>query len=505
MKNTIKKFYACFFFIFVATQLAGCATAPGALYTGLEPLEAGKGDIYLYRTKALYAVAQAFGTRVQDRDSGDLYNGSYLLFRLAPGSYELAVTTGASGKTSRRKVEVKAGERSFFQYDFPTGLFANFMFLGAEIEPRSQAVAEVDLKGLSAAQKGPTRTMALDNRRSFIALNDVDAVPLKNAKGKAAYRLWLTLRTPRAFAIANEESWRYTFGMPPLDPGESPDAALRALQQCAKIYGVNCKLYAVDNRVVWNDDAPVQDKDTPSPAAMEKSLIDEAPTIKAPAAEPVVQVVSTPSAFVAPALAPVLTPVPSAASVTTAPRVSVTPIYGQLLRMSYPESFDIVSEQNTPERYIRVAVPRGESADQWRQQLTVIGMQGMADNPVMTPADFAEGLSREFEKSCPASFSSKRLSNGNVNGYEQSVSISNCGTPATSGGNSETRLLIVLKGTHDYYAIQWAEHSAPSSTPMAIDIRKWLGRRQQISPLYLCDQNLDGDATNTDCAGEPNK
>jgi len=173
--------------------------------------------------------------------------------------------------------------------------------------------------------------------------------------------------------------------------------------------------------------------------------------------------------------------------------------------MSYPESFDIVSEQNTPERYIRVAVPRGESADQWRQQLTVIGMQGMADNPVMTPADFAEGLSREFEKSCPASFSSKRLSNGNVNGYEQSVSISNCGTPATSGGNSETRLLIVLKGTHDYYAIQWAEHSAPSSTPMAIDIRKWLGRRQQISPLYLCDQNLDGDATNTDCAGEPNK
>lgn len=114
MKNTIKKLWVCVFFIFVATQLVGCASAPGTPYTGLEPLEAGKGDIYLYRTKALYAVAQAFGTSVQDRDSGDLYNGSYLVFRLTPGTYEISVNTGPAGKTSRRKVEVKAGERSFF-------------------------------------------------------------------------------------------------------------------------------------------------------------------------------------------------------------------------------------------------------------------------------------------------------------------------------------------------------------------------------------------------------
>lgn len=90
------------------------------------------------------------------------------------------------------------------------------MFLGAEIEPRSQAVAEEDLKDLSAAQKGQIRTMALDGSKRFIALNDVGALPLKTANGKAAYRLWLTLRTPRAFAIADEDGWSYTFGTPKL-------------------------------------------------------------------------------------------------------------------------------------------------------------------------------------------------------------------------------------------------------------------------------------------------
>lgn len=230
---------------------------------------------------------------------------------------------------------------------------------------------------------------------------------------------------------------------------------------------------------------------------MTNSLANETPVARGPVAEPMTNTASARAASAA--------PIPAAAPVTAAPRVSVTPIYGQLLRMSYPEGFDIVSEQNTAERYIRTAVPRGEHADRWTQQLTVTGTQGMADNPAMTPADFADGLLREFEKSCPASFSGKRLSSGNVNGYEQSVSILNCGTSSALGSNSEARLLIVLKGTHDYYTIQWAERSAPSSTPMAIDIRKWLGRRQQISPIYLCDRNAGQDAADIDCAGQMTK
>lgn len=489
MKNTIIKFCAGLFLILLAAQLAGCASAPGAPYTGLEPLAADKGDVYLYRKKALYAVAQAFGTSVQDRNSGDLYNGSYLLFRLAPGTYEIAVSTGASGKTSRRKVEVKAGERSFYQYDFPTGLLANFMFLGAEIEPRAPAIAEADLKELTAAQKGPVKAMVLDGSKRFIALNDVDAVPLKSDSGKTAYRLWLTRRTPRAFAIANEDGWVSTFGMPPLDPGESPDAAVRVLQQCAKKYGVGCKLYAVDNRVVWNDEAQVRGKDTASAAARQDPPVNDKPVLKAEAPASVVPVASA-------ALVPVKSPV------TSAPRVSVTPIYGQLLRMSYPQGFEIVSVQETPERYMRVALPKDENPAQWTQQLNVTATPGLADNPVMTPEDFAKGLAGEFEKSCPASFSHKALSSGNVNGYEQSVSVASCGTSSSAGGSGEARLLIVLKGAHDYYAIQWAERAAPSATPMAIDIRKWLARRQQIMPLYLCERAAGDANASTACAGE---
>ena len=81
-------------------------------------------------------------------------------------------------------------------------------------------------------------------------LEDVDAVPLLNERGKQGYREWLQKSPPRAFVIAEGGAWQSAWGKPqnqnePLDPVE------RAMQRCQQRALTKCRLYAVDYRVVW--------------------------------------------------------------------------------------------------------------------------------------------------------------------------------------------------------------------------------------------------------------
>lgn len=72
----------------------------------------------------------------------------------------------------------------------------------------------------------------------------VDAVPLSDA-GKARYRHYLTLPSPKAFVVYEGGAWRFYYG--------DVDAITKALDFC-KQEGKACSLYAVDHRVVWNAD-----------------------------------------------------------------------------------------------------------------------------------------------------------------------------------------------------------------------------------------------------------
>jgi len=79
----------------------------------------------------------------------------------------------------------------------------------------------------------------------FADASNVDAVPV-SAAGKDRYAYFLTLARPRAFAVAEDGSWRFW--------AADPDAMTKALDDCARA-GKRCWLYAVDDRVVWNADA----------------------------------------------------------------------------------------------------------------------------------------------------------------------------------------------------------------------------------------------------------
>lgn len=89
-----------------------------------------------------------------------------------------------------------------------------------------------------AAPPSPART-------DFAQVDDVAAVPFLSEHGRRAYREYLTKMTPRAFAVSPSGGWTWA------EEGEDPDG--RALATCSAKSKDPCRLYSVDDYVVWTD------------------------------------------------------------------------------------------------------------------------------------------------------------------------------------------------------------------------------------------------------------
>lgn len=119
-----------------------------------------------------------------------------------------------------------------------------------------QTRAVVDLKAVLAVPGragAPTligKTAISSRHRSpvpaatgYAEADNLDAVPL-SAAGRERYRHYLTLPAPKAFVVYDTGAWRFYHA--------DPDAMTKALDYCEQA-GKTCWLYAVDHRVVWND------------------------------------------------------------------------------------------------------------------------------------------------------------------------------------------------------------------------------------------------------------
>jgi hypothetical protein len=228
----------------VLTALAACATTPGHQFSSLAPLSESKGDIYLYRGDAFVANAGIFKVSVDEQEVGGLFNASYLLLRLPPGLHRLKVSPGGLGIPSDLEVKVEAGKAVFYEFVFQTGILANHLFLGAEVEPREHAAAVAALKDLKAVLPGIVEPVP-----AYAAIDNVDAVPYISPKGRDAYREWLTRNYPRAVVISASGRYHFAWGSP-RNAEDAVDPAERALAGCRK-YASDCKVYAIDDRVVW--------------------------------------------------------------------------------------------------------------------------------------------------------------------------------------------------------------------------------------------------------------
>ena len=86
----------------------------------------------------------------------------------------------------------------------------------------------------------------------FAEIGDASALPTQSNRVKTVYGNWLINPLPRAFVLASDGSGYGSWSNAPRkDKTEPQDPTERALYRCEKAGKLKCKLYAIDNNVVW--------------------------------------------------------------------------------------------------------------------------------------------------------------------------------------------------------------------------------------------------------------
>lgn len=83
----------------------------------------------------------------------------------------------------------------------------------------------------------------LPSGSGYAAIDEIDSVPFIDETGREAYQAFLKQHPTRAFAVSDSGAWSWAEG------GDDPVAV--ALDNCRKRGGDPCRLYAVNNTVVW--------------------------------------------------------------------------------------------------------------------------------------------------------------------------------------------------------------------------------------------------------------
>src|SRR5262245_3402929 len=166
---------------------------------------------------------------------------------------------------------------------------------------------------------------------------------------------------------------------------------------------------------------------------------------------------------------------------------AISPIFSELVMFSLPRGFRTVSERSNGKHYLREAVLDGETAERWSQMITVTGAKDLASNPNASPRWLVERIAGGFQKACPESFAVVALGPLKVSGHDGFAAVVSCGSAqSASDKHAESALLIGIKGSADYYTIQWAERGPPSREPLAVDHAKWGQRFKTLSPIKIC-------------------
>ena len=164
----------------------------------------------------------------------------------------------------------------------------------------------------------------------------------------------------------------------------------------------------------------------------------------------------------------------------------ISPIFGQLVTFSLPASFVTVFENTKGPSYLREAVPKGETVERWTQMITVTGAKGAAGNPNVSPESAAGALVGGFKSACPETFAAKGFGPTKFGDQDAYVAVATCGrVEASADKHSEIALIVAVKGSADYYTLQWAERG-PAAGRTAIDEGKWLARLRQLQPIRFC-------------------
>lgn len=165
---------------------------------------------------------------------------------------------------------------------------------------------------------------------------------------------------------------------------------------------------------------------------------------------------------------------------------SITPIYQELVRFSLPARFKHAYEKDSGSFYIEEFVLNGETVDSWSQMITVTGSKGLAANESATPQRLAEQVAAGIQRACPATFAAKAIGTLKISSHDAFIGLVGCGEVKRGAPRSEIAMLITIKGTADYYSIQWAVRSTPVDRAPVLNGEEWLSRLKQLQPIRLC-------------------
>ena len=145
---------------------------------------------------------------------------------------------------------------------------------------------------------------------------------------------------------------------------------------------------------------------------------------------------------------------------------AITPVFGQLVMFSLPAEFKSQKptyEKNSGSFYIREQVPDGE-----------------------TQAMLAR-MSADFQRNCPDSFSTEAPGPQKVDGYDAYEVIVSCGRMGSGKESySNSAVMLAVKGSNDYYTLQWTERGRDSAAAIPIDTAYWTKQLGRLNPIRLC-------------------
>lgn len=166
---------------------------------------------------------------------------------------------------------------------------------------------------------------------------------------------------------------------------------------------------------------------------------------------------------------------------------NISPIFHQLVMFTLPAHFRALTEKTNGGFYIREHLPEGESVQKWTRMITLTGVRDLAANPNATPQSLTDRMTAGFRRKCPDTFSSALLGPQTVDGFEAFQAIASCGHQGSGAdAYSETAIMLAVKGSGDYYTLQWVERGADSARPLTLDTAYWTKQFDRLRPIRLC-------------------
>jgi hypothetical protein len=175
------------------------------------------------------------------------------------------------------------------------------------------------------------------------------------------------------------------------------------------------------------------------------------------------------------------------------PTTIVTPVFSEILVLPFPVGFVGASARTHDDFYINEMVLKGETVDRWSQMITQTGRKGLSSNPKVSPEGYLSAIAGGFKRHCPDTFFAKGMGATTVSGHDGFIAWASCGTlESAESAHSESTLFVAIKGTEDYYTVQWAERGPASSQPIVYDDAKWGERLKKLSQVQVIPRTPSG-------------